>query len=59
MVSKHKAYLLSGWNKGRLKSNFRQLSINTLWSSNGYVSFSGLITSFGEERADLSSIVYL
>ena len=59
MVSKHKAYLISGGNEGRPKSNFRQLSINTLWPSKGYVSCSGLITSVGEERADLSAIVYL
>ena len=36
MVSKHKAYLLSGLNEGRSKSNFPQLRINTLWPSKGY-----------------------
>ena len=36
MVSKHKAYLLCGWNKGPSKSNFRQLRINTLWVSKGF-----------------------
>ena len=36
---KHKTHLLSGWNEGRSKSNFRLfIRINMLWPTKGYIS---------------------
>ena len=35
-LSQNEAHLLSGWNEGCSKSDFRQLRISTLWPSKGY-----------------------
>ena len=37
MISKPKICWLNGRNEGRSKSVFRQLCINTLWQSKGYL----------------------